>query len=161
MNERCNLEKKFPNSLHITHPSSHWSNKKIVLDNLHKAIFLFVEQKRKELNFNQHAKALLFFDIFKGQTTPAVTDLLHKYNCIVIHVPNNYTNLFQLLYISIKKAKCFLADKYWQWCANEALKLRTRGVEPNDVKVDVRLINIKPSHTNWLTQAYYYLPFST
>ena len=86
-----------------------------------------------------------------------MTDLLHKYNCIVINVPNNHTNL----YISVKKAKCFLADKYRQWHANEVLKLLTRGVEPNDVKFDVRLINIKPTHSNWLTQAYHYLPFST
>ena len=37
------------------------------------------------------------FDVFKGQTTPAVGNLLHKYNCFVICVPSYYTDNFQTL----------------------------------------------------------------
>ena len=49
---------------------------------------------------------------FKGQTTPIVTDLLRKYDCIIIHVSNNHANLFQPFDISVNKnAKYFVADK--------------------------------------------------
>ena len=49
---------------------------------------------------------------FKEQMTPVVTDLLRKYDCIIIHVSNNRANIFQLFDISVNKsAKYFFADK--------------------------------------------------
>ena len=44
------------------------------------------------MNLDKDTKTL-FFDV--GQTFPAVTNLLHRYNCIVIHVSSNHTNFFQ------------------------------------------------------------------
>ena len=74
------------------------------------------------MNLDQNAKVIQFFNVFKGQSILAVTNLLHKYNLIVIHVWNNHKNLFQLFYISVNKsANYFFADKYQDWCNNEAL----------------------------------------
>ena len=58
-------------------------------------------QKQKEMNLDQDVQALLFFDVFKKQITPAVTDLSHNYNCIVTQVPNNDTIFFfnRLIYL--------------------------------------------------------------
>ena len=93
---RYHLRVKFPNLFNTIHSSKRWLN---VLHYLYLK-FTFAEQKQKEFNLNQEAKAHLF-DVFKGQITPAVTDtdLLHKYICIAIHVPNNHKNIFQLFYI--------------------------------------------------------------
>ena len=91
------------------------SNENIVSDYLHRIIFPFVEQNRKELNLDQ--------DAFKGQTISAVTDLSQKYNYIVIYVPNNHANVFRPLDISVNKsAKCFLTDKCRDWYAYEVSK---------------------------------------
>ena len=77
-----------------------------------KIIFPNIKSKRQALKPPENAKALLIFDVFKGQTS-AVNNLLKKNDIIVIHVPNNHTNLFQPLDISVNKsAKCFIADKY-------------------------------------------------
>ena len=82
---------------------------------------------------------MLIFDVFKGQTTSAVNDLLHENNIIVIHVPNNHTNLFQPLDVSVNKsAKCFIAAKYQDWYAERILNQLKRGVNAHNVKVDVR-----------------------
>ena len=76
-----------------------------------------------DLNLADNAKALLIFDVFKGQTTSAVNELLVKNNMIVIRVPNNHTNLFQPLDISVNKsAKCYLAGKYQDWYADKVLQ---------------------------------------
>ena len=48
------------------------------------------------------------FDVFKGQTTPAVGNLFHKYNCFVICVPSYYTNNFQTLDNFLTKVQMFL-----------------------------------------------------
>ena len=88
-----------------------------------KQLFPFVKQKQKETNLDKDTKTL-FFDV--GQTFPAVTNLLHRYNCIVIHVSSNHTNLFQPFFNIFqsfnKSAKCFLADRYQDWYANEVWK---------------------------------------
>ena len=79
------------------------------------------------MSLDQDAEALLF-DFFKGQITPAVTNLLHKYNSIAIHALNNDRSIFQPLNISVNKsAKCFFTEKYQDWYANKVLKQLTRG----------------------------------
>ena len=101
-----------PSKSLITHSQNHWSNEDIVMVYLKKIIFPYIKSKHQTLKLPENAKALLIFDVFKGQTTSAVNDLLKKRD-IVIRVPNNHANLFQPLDISVKKsAKCFIADKY-------------------------------------------------
>ena len=67
-------------------------------------MFPFVNKKRESLSLSKDAKALLIFDAFNGQTIPAVNDPLKDNNGIVQHVPNNHTNLFQPLGISVNKS---------------------------------------------------------
>ena len=86
---------KFPESLVITHSQNHWSNEDIVVEYLMKIILPYIKSKRQALKLPENAKTLLIFDVFKGQTTSAVNDLLKKNDIIAIHVPNNHTNLFQ------------------------------------------------------------------
>ena len=111
-----------PSKSLITHSQNHWSNEDIVMEYLKKIIFPYIKSKRQTLKLPGNAKALLIFDVFKGQTTSAVNDLLKKNDIIAIHVPNNHTNLFQPLDISVNKsAKCFIADKYQDWSAEKVL----------------------------------------
>ena len=107
---------KFPESFHITHSQNHWSNEDIVMEYLKKIIFPYIKSKRQALKLPENAKALLIFDVFIRQITSSVNDLLKKNGIIAIHVPNNHTNLFQPLDISVNEsAKCFIADKYQDW----------------------------------------------
>ena len=107
------------------------------------------------MKLDNDAKALLVFDVFKGQTTSAVNELLLNNNIIVIHVPNNHTNLFQPLDISVNKsAKCFITEKYQDWYAEQVVEQLNKGVAAHDVKVDVRLSTVKPLHANWIIAMY-------
>ena len=106
------------------------------------------------LKLCENAKALLIFDVFKGQTMSAVNDLLKKNDIIVIHVPNNHTNPFQPLDISMNKsAKCFTADKYQDWYAEKVLQQLNRGVAAHDVKVGAKLSIMD----NWIIEMYHHL----
>ena len=110
--DKCHPKVKFPESFHITHSQNHRSNEDTVMEYLKKIIFPYIKSKR------QDAKALLIFDVFKGQTTSAVIDLLKRNDIIAIHVPNNHSDLSQTLDISVNKsAKCFIAGKYQDWYA--------------------------------------------
>ena len=100
---------KFLGSFHITHSSHHWANEPIVTDYLEKINFSYLEKQLKDLKLEKNAKVLLIFDVFKGQTTNAVIGLLQN-DIVVIHVPNNHTDLFQPLDISVNKSALFLPN---------------------------------------------------
>ena len=75
----------------------------------------------------EDSKSLLIFDVFKSQTTRAVKKLLEDNHFLLQNVPNNYTNLFQLLDISVNKGtKSFLSNKYQDWCASQVSKQKKR-----------------------------------
>ena len=46
-------------------------------------------------------KALLIFDVFKGQITNKVTKFIEENNFVFVHVPNNVTDQFQPLDLSV------------------------------------------------------------
>ena len=157
----CHPKVEFPKGFDITHSPNHWANKEIVMSLLKKIVFRFVNKKRESLSLSKDAKALLIFYVFKGQTTPTVNDLLKDNSCIVQHVPNNHANLFQPLDISVNKsAKCFISDKYQEWYASEVTCQLGKGMDPYNVKVDVKLIMLKPFHARWIIDFYKYMQTS-
>ena len=66
------------------------------MEHLQKIIFPYINSKRQALKLPENTKMLLIFDVLKGQTTSAVTDLLKKNDIIAIHVPNNHKTCFNL-----------------------------------------------------------------
>ena len=128
---------------------------------LKKIVFPFVNKKRESLSLSKDAKALLIFDVFKRQATPAVNDLLKDNNYIVQHIPNNHTNLFQPLDISVNKsAKSFISDKYHVWYASEVTSQLGKGMDPYNVKVDVKLTTFKQIHIRWIIDFYKHMQTS-
>ena len=87
--------------------------------------------------------------------------MLKKNDIITIHIPNNHTNLFQPLDISVNKnAKWFIADKYQNWYAEKVLQQLNRRVAAHDVKVDVKLSIMKPLHAKLIIEMYHHLKCS-
>ena len=79
-----------------------------------------MKKKHEALKLVEDSKSLLIFDVFKSQK------LLEDNYCLVQNVPNNYTNLFQSLDISVNKgAKSFLLNKYQDWYASQVSKQKS------------------------------------
>ena len=53
-----------------------------------------------------------------------------------------------------KSSKSFRSDKYQNWYANQVAAQIRRGVSPHDVKVDIRLLVVKPLHARWVIEFY-------
>ena len=146
---------KFPKGFRVTHTENHWSNETVHMEYLKKNIFPYIENIRKSLSVRKDQKALLIFDVFKGQTTGAVPQLLKENHCLSVKVPANYTDLFQPLDLTVNKpTKAFVSNKYQQWYADKVSKQLSRGVAPHDVKVDVKLSIVKPLHAEWVVEYY-------
>ena len=113
---------------------------------------------RKELGLPEDQSALLFWDVFKGQCTVKVNNLLTKLNIKVVMVPANMTHFFQPLDLTVNgSAKNFMKKKFVTWYANEVKKKIEEGVPIENVEIDLSLTRIKPTHALWLIELFNFL----
>ena len=76
----------------------------------------------------------------------------------LVIVPHNLTNKFQPLDISInQKAKKFVSHKFNTWYADRVSEQLRRGVAPGDLKVSMKLSDLKPLHARWIVEMFDYL----
>ena len=81
-----------------------------------------------------------------------------KNGCELVIVPHSLTNKFQPLDISInQKAKTFVSHKFNKWYADRVSQQLRRGVAPGDVKVSIKLSDLKPLHEHWIVEMFDYL----
>ena len=96
-------------------------------------------------------------DTFKGQDNEAMKSLRNKNNCELVIVPHNLTNKFQPLDLTInQKAKKYVSSKFNEWYAESLSKQLMNGKAPGDVKVSLKLSDLKPLHAKWIVEMYGY-----
>ncbi|PFX11883.1 Pogo transposable element with KRAB domain [Stylophora pistillata] len=111
----------FPENFNLTLTPNHWSNEGKVIEHLEEVVFPFLVDKRKDLSLPDEPKAILVFDVFKGQKTECVQN-----NCVSAFVPANMTNYYQPLDLTVNgPAKQFLKGKYQELYATEIAKQST------------------------------------
>ena len=101
---------QFPRGFSLSANPKHYSNegetKKIIID----IILPRVESVRETLHLSDDFPALLIMDVFRGQMTTAVRELLDEHNVLISFVPNNMTHLFQ----PIRLDSQFLGQKIYE-----------------------------------------------
>ena len=125
-------------------------------------LFPYVEKRIVELKLPEDQKAMLIFDVFKGQITNKVTKFRKENNCVVVHVPNNMSDQFQLLNLNVNgHAKEFLKGKLECWYAQQITNQLEGGRSVYDVQVPLKLSVITPIHAKWLLGLYDHLSNSS
>jgi len=100
-------------------------------------------------------KALLIWDVFKGQKTGQVLSKLAAMNIEVVTVQANMTHFFQPLDLTVnREAKNFMKDQFTAWCSAQIHTQLDSGVPLDDVDVDMRLSVLKPIHATWLVSMF-------
>lgn len=90
-------------------------------------------------------KALLIFDVFRGQTTQRFSESLASSNICVTKVPPNMTHLYQPLDLTVNKfAKDFMKKKFSEWFTRQMDQALENRQELEDVDIDYRLSILKP-----------------
>ena len=76
----------------------------------------------------------------------------------MIAVPNNWTNYFQPLDISVNKPyKDFLRNEAQTWFSSQIAEKIKEGKLPYEIKVGTRLTVVKPLHAKWVTKFFDYI----
>ena len=79
----------------------------------------YVQNQRNELRKPKQA-ALVIMDVFRGQTTDDVISLLRDNHIHYVLVPNNMTQLFQPLDLTVNKhCKSYLKQLFLEWYAQQ------------------------------------------
>ena len=79
-------------------------------------------------------------------------------NCELAIVPHNLTNKFQPRGLTInQKVKKFVSYKFNKWYEERVSRQVTHGKSLKDVKVSLKLSNLKPQHAKWMVEMYEYL----
>ena len=125
------------------------------MEHLHKAIFPYIKRRKEELKLEDNHKALVLFDVFKGQKTQAVIDLIDEYNCLSVFAPPDLTHIFQPLDFAINaKAKRFLNEKSEAWYSQQVTMPLNEGSDVCAINITLNLSVMKPIHARWLISFY-------
>ena len=144
----------FPNGFSLSVNEKHFSNTQESIKFLKEIVIPFVDKKRSELK-NASQAALLIWDLFRGQKTTPVLDILKENNIITEYVPNNMTNYYQLLDCTNNKwTKDFLKEKFSTWLSKQVQKHLDKGIALEDIDIRFQLTTVKPLHANWLIDLY-------
>ena len=80
----------------------------------------YITKNRKELRLPSDHRALVIYDTFKGQCTPAILELLKENNIDIVIVPANCTDRLHPLDVSVNKVgKNFMWDQFQRWYAEQ------------------------------------------
>ena len=104
---------------------------------LEKIIIPYVAESHKQLKLSSQHPALVIFDVFKGQCTESVIQLLEENNILYVIIPPNTTDKLQPLDLSVNKpAKDFVRRKFQEWYRDKILDQLENNIEE---EIDTRL----------------------
>ena len=132
----------FPSDFVISVNKKHYSNEKEALNMLENIIIPYVEQQRVSLNLAFDHPALIIMDVFKGQMTCAVRELLNENHILLEKVPANLTYLFQPLDVQGGPngyVKRFMKKKFTLWYSDQVIRALDESKDIKDVEISLKL----------------------
>ena len=153
--ERSIPKIKFPKSFLLSANPTHFSNETESLKLMKEIVIPYFQTERKKLGLAANHSGLIIMDVFKGQTTDAVQNLLKKNNIFFTKVPTNMTNLFQPLDLTVNSyAKSYLKKLFTEWLAKQITDGVNSGKNPGSIEVPLQLSILKPLQAKWIIKLY-------
>ena len=102
--------------------------------------------------------ALVKVDVFTGQMTSEVKEVLQENKILVANVPVNMTRFYQLLDLTVNgSAKRFIAKKCNGWYSDQISEELQCGTPLEDISVKLRLSFLKHLHAGWMVEFYNFI----
>ena len=116
---------------------------------LENVIIPYVEKQLVSRSLDFDHPALLIMDVFKGQMTCAVRELLNENHILQEKVPASLTYLFQTLDVqggSNGYVKRFMKKKFTLWYSDQVISALDEGKDIKGVDISLKLSIVKPPH---------------
>ena len=131
---------RFPSGFCVTQNPQHWSNGIESLKLIDEIISPYVTKKREELKLATDQKALLIWDVFRGQMTDKVKEWIAELNIECVYVPANMTHFFQPLDLTVNGcAKQRMRKEFVTYYSYAVKQQLDSGKQLEDIEVDFRL----------------------
>ena len=153
----------FSSDFVISVNKKHYSNEKEALNMLENIIIPYVKQQRVSLNLAFDHPALIIMDVFKGQMTCAVRELLNENHILLEKVPANLKYLFQPLDVQGGPngyVKRFMKKKFTLWYSDQVIRALDESKDIKDVEISLKLSIVKPLYAKWLIEMYNHMTSS-
>ena len=149
----------FPDRFLVSANPKHYSNDEESLKMMEHIIIPYVQKQRNTLKLDAEYLAMLLMDVFKGQMTDPVKEILKRNNTILQKVPPNLTYLFQPLDVQggpSGYAKRFMKKKFTVcvWYADQVQRAMDAGKSMEEIDIDLKLSVLKPLHASWLIELF-------
>ena len=146
---------KFPENFSLSANQKAYSNEEESIKVINEVVIPYLCAKKEELNLPTNQPSLLIFDVFRGQMTDRVLNLLKVNNIFIVKVPSNMTHIFQPLDLSTNGwAKTFMKNKFSLWYAEKIQMHLNYGVPLEEISIKFLLSTLKPLHATWLIELY-------
>ena len=146
---------QFPQSFSLSVNPMLYSNTTESLKLLNEIIIPYVKKIRSSEDIPNDQYSLVIMDVFTGQKTSEVLDLLDANKMQVTNVPPNMTKYYQPLDLTVNGyAKKFMSRKFSGWYTQQISLQVEKGVPIDEIDVKLRLSLIKPLHAEWMTHFY-------
>ena len=143
----------FPDGFLVSANLKQYRNDEESLKMMEHIIIPYVKNQSKILKLDAEYPAMLIMDVFKGQMTDPVKEILKKNNIVLQKIPANLTYLFQPLDVQGDPngyAKKFMKKKFTLWYADQVQCAMDAGKSMGEIDIDLKLSVLKPLHTSWL-----------
>ena len=143
---------QIPKDWLLSFTPNHWSNEEKTKEYLQLIIIPYIKTKQHESGLDDTFPALVIFDVFKGQTTEAMFQLLRDNNIYVVTIPANCTDKLQPMDLSVNKAlKNSMKQQFSEWYSSIVCKNFSDEIPP---PVDLRMSIMKPLGAQWIKNAF-------
>ena len=148
----------FPDSFLVSANLKHYSNEEESLKMMEHIIIPNIKSQRKILKLDAEYPAMLIMDVFKGQMTDPVKEILKKNNIVLQKVPAILTYLFQPLDVqggpNGHTKKFMMKKKFTIWYADQSQRAMDAGKSMEEINIDLKLSVLKPLHASWLIELF-------
>ena len=143
---------QFPQSFSLNVNPKNYSNTTESLKLLNEIIIPCVKEIHCSEDIPNDQYSLVIMDVFTGQKTGEVLDLLNTNKILVTNVPPNMTKYYQPLDLTVNGyAKKFMSRKFSGWYTQKISLQLEKGVPIDEIDVKLRLSLIKPLRAEWMT----------
>ena len=145
----------FPKEFSLSANPKHFSNEEQSLKILKEIIIPYMQKERERLGLDISHPGLLIMDVFRGQTTSNIRNLLASNDIYFTKVPANMTNIYQPLDLTVNGyAKAFMKKKFTEWFATQISEALESGKAPEDIDITLNLSTLKPLQAKWIIELY-------